>query len=160
MAKKNIFDVLLKTIEDVQKQNQSNPREETADPNVFDLIKEKLRGLDEKSRHKRASKGRSPESILDLIRKEVEGARKENRKDPNTPTAPRSVFDKIIRKVEERPRRQASSGLRRIVEEYNLDVSRLPREILQQVHTKYIQDQRSFDRQYAKAIHDLIKRYR
>jgi hypothetical protein len=159
MAKQNIFDVLLKTINDVQSKNEANPREETANPSVFDLIKDKLGDLDTSTREKRASKGKSPESIFDLIKKQIEGARTENQKDPNTPTAPSSIFDRIIKKIEEKPKRQANTGLRRIVEEYNLDVSRLPREVIQQVRQKYVADQRNFDKQYANAIYDLIKRY-
>jgi hypothetical protein len=46
MAKNNIFDVILKTINEVQQKNQRNPREETADPTVFGLIKGKLQNLD------------------------------------------------------------------------------------------------------------------
>ncbi len=159
MAKRNIFDVILKTINDVQSKNQANPHEETADPNVFDLIKGKLQNLDQKTKEKRISRGKSPSSILDLIKKEIQGARRENKKDPNVKTAPGSVFDNILKKVEERPVRQASAGLRKIVQDYNLNVSRLPNEVIQQVQQKYLQDRKNFDQQYAQAIHDLIKKY-
>ena len=160
MAKNNIFDVILKTIGDVQRQNKANPNEQTADPTLFDLLKKKLKDLDKKSRDKRIEKGRSPHSILDLIKKEIEGVRKENRKDPKVQTAPKSVFDNIIKKVEERPRRQASAGLRKIVEDYNIDVRRLPREVISQVQQQYVVDRQKFDKQYAKALIDLTKRYR
>ena len=69
MAKQNIFDVLLKTIGDVQSKNKANPNEVTADPNVFDLLKQKLQNLDDKSRVKRSARGKSPHSVLDLIKK-------------------------------------------------------------------------------------------
>jgi len=81
MAKKNIIDVVLKTINDVQKNNRNDPNQRTADGNVFDLLKEKLRDLDDKTRSKRASKGKSPDSILDLIRKEIEGVKTHNKRD-------------------------------------------------------------------------------
>ena len=158
MAKKNILEMILNTINDVQQKNQANPRVETADPNVFDLIKGKLQQFDEKNRAKRVQKGKSPTSVLDLIREQIEGARKENAADPNTKTAPSSVFDNILKKIDERPKRQASSGLRKIVEDYNLDVTRLPRETVAQIQQKYIQDRKKFDQQYAQAIHDLINR--
>ncbi len=159
MAKKNILDLILTTINDVQKRNAANPREETADPTVFDLIKSKLQNLDQKSRQKRAEKGKSPDSILDLIRQQIEGARTENKADPNVRTAPDSVFDNIIKKVGDRSNRRASSGLRRIVEEYNLDVSRVPREVLQQVQQKIVAEQKNFDQQFAQAIHNLTQKY-
>ncbi len=158
MAKKNFLETILNTIKDVQAKNQANPNEETADPTVFDLIKSKLQTLDEKARAKRTNRGKSPVSILDRIRKEIEGVRRENKKDPNIPTAPKSVFDKILNKLDQTPQRQASTGLRKIVEDYNLDVSKLPQELIGQVQQKYIADRKAFDKQYAQALHDLIRK--
>ncbi len=159
MAKQNIFDVILKTINDVQTKNKANPREETADPSVFDLLKGKLQQLDENSKLKRASRGKSPNSILDLIRKEIQGTQRENKKDPNVKTAPGSVFENILKKVNQGPQRQASSGIRKIVEDYNINISRLPHNVIQQVQQNYVKDRKNFDQQYAKAIIDLVKRH-
>ncbi len=69
------------------------------------------------------------------------------------------MFDTILKKIDQKPQRAASSGLRKIVQDYNLDVSRLPREVVQQVQQKYQADRQSFDKQYAQALHDLIRRY-
>lgn len=160
MSASKVLDTILKTINDVQKQNKANVNEPTADKTVFDMLKNKLKDIDTKSKQKRVAKGKSPESILDLIKKEIEGVRKENKRDSNVATAPKSVFDKIIKKVEAPRQRQASTGLRKIVEDYNLDVSRLPREVIQQVQQQYIKDRAGFDRQFAKALHDLTKRYK
>ncbi len=160
MAKANFLDVILKTINDVQQKNKKNPNEETADPSVFDLLRGKIQKLDEKSRTKRAAKGKSPKSILDMIRGEISGVRRENKKDPNVPTAPKSVFDKILSKLDQKPKATASAGLRKVVQDYNLDVSGLPKEVVQQVQTRYIDDRKKFDHQYAQALHDLIKQYR
>ena len=159
MANGKLLSAILKTINDVQSQNKANPNEETADPNVFDLIKNKLKNLDDQNRVKRAAKGKSPHSILDLIKKEIEGARRENKKDPNVATAPKSVFDNILKKLQDKPKRQASQGIRRIVEDYRLDVSRLPQNVIQQIQQQYIADRKNFDKQYAQAIHDLIKKH-
>jgi len=159
MAKRNIFDLILNTINDVQEKNEINPYEETADASVFDLIKNKLQKLDEKSKQNRISRGKSPSSLMDRIRKEIQAARRENKKDPNVETAPKSVFDQIIRKIDDRPRRQATAGIRGIIEEYNLDISRLPKEVMQKVQAKYQTDRRNFDRQFAQDIHDLIKQH-
>ncbi len=159
MAKKNILDAILNTINQVQQKNKANPKEETADPNVFDLIKNKIQKLDDRNRERRKAKGKSPVSILDRIKKEIEGARRENKKDSNVATAPKSVFDEILKKVDQRPKQQASSGLRKIVEDYNLDVSRFPREVVSEIQKKYIADRKKFDQQYAQAIHDLSKKY-
>ena len=155
----NILGTILKTINQVQAQNKANPNEPTADQNVFDLLKSKLNNLDQKTKAKRIAKGKSPHGILDLIKNEIQGAQKENQKDPNVETAPSSIFDKLLKKVEEPQRRQASSGLRKIVEDYNLDVSKLPREVVAQVQQKYIQDRKAFDKQYAQALYDLSKQY-
>lgn len=159
MAKRNILDAILNTINEVQKKNQANPNEETADPTVFDLIKNKLQNLDERNREKRKARGKSPVSILDRIKKEINGARRENKKDPNVATAPKSIFDSILKKIDQRPQRQASSGLRKIVEDYNLDVSNLPQDVVRQVQEKYVTERRNFDKQFAQALHDLTKQY-
>ena len=158
MAKSNILDVIMKTINDVQQKNKANPREQTADPNVFDLIKNKINQLDERNKAKRAAKGKSPVSILDRIKKEIEGARKENKKDPNVETAPSSIFDKIIKKVEQSQARPASTGIRRVLEQYNLDISSLPPEMIKEIQSRYSNDLQKMDQEYAKAINQLIKR--
>ena len=159
MAKKNILDLIVNTINQVQQKNAANPKEPTADPNVFDLLKNRLSKLEQKQRDNRAAKGKAPLSILDMIKGEIEGARTENRNNPNQETAPSSIFDNIIKKVDQAPKRQASTGLRKVVEEYNLDVSRVPRNVIAQVQQKYINDRKAFDRQYAQALSDLSKKY-
>lgn len=155
----NIIDVLLKTIGDVQNNNRQDPNQRTADPNVFDLLKDKLRNLDEKSRNNRMKKGKGPESILDLIKKEVDKVRKGNKKDPNVKTAPKSVFKDILKSVEQGPRQQAQEGIQNLIQEYRIDVSRVPRKTLQEIQNQYIKDKRNFDKQYAQAIYDTTRQY-
>ncbi len=159
MANGKIFSMILNTINEVQQKNKANPNEETADKSVFDLMRNGLQKLDQNSLEKRKAKGKSPVSILDLIKKEINGAKRVNKKDPNVATAPSSVFDNIMKKVNATSQRQSSSGIKKIVQDYNLDVSRLPREVIQQVQGKYQNDRKAFDQQYAQAIHDLVKQY-
>lgn len=160
MAKKNVIDVILKTINDVQQNNKNNPNQRTADSNVFDLLKDKLRNLDDKTRAKRAAKGKSPHSILDLIKKEIEGVKTNNKRDASVRTAPKSVFKDILRKVEEKPARRAAKGIGNIINEYNLDVRNIPEKVLFKIQSKYQQDVKNIDQQYAQAMHDLAKKYR
>ncbi len=159
MANGKIFKMILNTINEVQQKNKANPNEATADQSVFDLMRNKLQTLDQKSVEKRKAKGKSPVSILDMIKKEISGAKRENKKDANVETAPGSIFDSIMKKVNATPQRQASTGIKKIVQDYNLDVSRLPKDIVQQVQGKYQNDRKAFDQQYAQALHDLIKKY-
>ena len=158
MAKANILEVILKTINDVKQKNANNPKQETAHPNVFDLIKDKIGGLDKKIQENRAKKGKSPVSILDLLKNQIEAARQHNQKDPVTPTADSNIFDSIIKKVEEKPKRTASAGVRRIIEEYNLDVSGLNRNTLQQIQQQYDSELRALGQKYAQGIQDLVNR--
>ncbi len=159
MSLNNVLGTILKTIEDVQQKNKSNPREETADKDIFKVLKEKIKNLDDKTKNSRIKKGKSPESILDMLKKEIEGVRKDNRKDPNQKTAPKNVFDKIIRKVEEQPRRQASAGLRKIVEDYRLDVTAIPPDVLREFQQQYINERKKFDNSIAQGLHKLNKSY-
>lgn len=158
MAKANILEIILKTINDVKQKNANNPKQETAHPNVFDLIKDKIGGLDQKIQENRAKKGKSPVSILDLLKNQIEAARQHNQNDPATPTANSNIFDSILKKVEEKPKRTASAGVRRIIEEYNLDVSRLNRSTLQQIQQQYDKDLRALGQKYAQGIQDLVNR--
>ena len=156
---KNILEVILKTINDVQSKNAANPKERTADPSIFDLLKKGLQKVDSKSRQKRVQKGKSPESILDLIRGQIEGVQKKNKKDPNVETAPKSIFEELLKKVNKQPKQIANSGLKRIINEYGINVSRVPKKVLQDVQQQMIRDQQNFDRQYANALADLVRRY-
>jgi len=155
----NILDVILKTVKEVQSSNKKDKNVPTADKSVFDLLKDQLKNLDQKVQNKQAQKGkRNPKSVLDMIKDGIEGVRKENKKNPNVETADKSVFDQIMKKVEAPQQRQAASGLKKIVQEYNLDVSQVPREVLQQVQAQYQADRKKFDHQYAQAIFDVIKK--
>jgi len=156
---KNILETILQTINDVQSKNAASKKEPTADPSIFDMLKKGLQKVDTKSREKRVQKGKSPESILDMIRGQIEGVRKTNKKDPNVKTAPKSIFDELLKKVNKAPKRVAKSGLQRIVNEYGINVNRVPKKVLQDVQQKIMKDQQKFDRQYAKAIADLARRY-
>ncbi len=158
MAKANILEVILKTINDVKQKNANNPRQETAHPNVFDLIKDKIGSLDQKLQDKQVAKGKKPVSILDLIKGQIEAARQHNQQDPKTPTANSNIFDSILKKVEQKPKRAASTGIKRIIEEYNLDASRLNRATLQQIQQQYDADLRALGQKYAQGISDLINR--
>lgn len=154
----NVLDVLLKTISDVQQKNAKDKKVETADPSIFDLLRNEVSKIDQKVQNKQLQKGkRNPKSVLDMIKDGIEGVRKTNRKDANVPTADKSVFDNILKGVERAPQRQASTGLKKIVEDYNLDVSQIPSEMVGQVQQKYQADLKNFNHQYAQAIFNLIK---
>jgi len=135
----NVIDVILKTINEVQSKNSANPKQETADPSVFDLLRGKLGELDAKTKQARVGRGKSPHSIFDLIKK---------------------IFDNILKKVEQAPQRQATTGIKKVIQDYNLQVQNIPQQQMQQVHNQYLQDRKNFDKQYAQAIFDLSKQYR
>jgi len=157
----NVFDVILKTIEEVQSKNKSNSKVETADPSVFDLIKNELSKVNTKVQNNQLQKGkRNPKSVFDMIRDGIEGVRKENKKDPNVPTASSSIFEQIIKKVDQKPLRQATTGFKRIIEDYNLDTSAIPSDVINNVQNKYQQDIQAFNKQYATAIFNLTKEYK
>lgn len=157
----NALDVILKTIQEVQQKNKKNPNVETADPSVFDLLRDKIQQIDTKVQNNQVQKGkRNPKSILDLIKGGVEGVRRENRKDPNVATAPGSIFDDILKKVNQAPKRQASSGIKKIIQDYKLDVSRIPTNMLQDVQGQYQKDLQKLNQQYAQGIFDLSKKVR
>jgi len=157
----NVFDVILKTINDVQQKNQRSKQVETADPSIFDLIKKEVNKLDQKHKNNEIQKGRrSPKSILDMIKDGIEGAKKQNRKDPNVPTAPGSVFDDLLHKIEQKPQRQAVAGIKKIAQDYNLNISVLPPQMLDQIQNSYKNDVHKLDKEYATNMFKLLKKVR
>ena len=156
----NVIDVILKTINEVQSKNSANPKQETADPSIFDLLRGKLGDIDAKTKQTNVGRAKSPNSIFDLIKKEIGKVQRANKKDPNVPTADSSIFDNILKKVEQAPQRQAKTGINKVIQDYNLRIQNIPQQQMQQIHQQYMQDRKNFDKQYAQAIFDLSKQYK
>jgi len=95
-----------------------------------------------------------------MIKDGIEGVQKRNRKDPNVETAPKSVFEDILNKVQKKPVKQANSGLGKIIQDYRLDIRGLSPQVLQQVQQRYFEDLQNFNKQYANAINNLINQQR
>ena len=159
MPKPNFMDVLKSTISEIQQKNQANPREETAEPSVFDLLKEKIRMAEEKGRIRRANKGKSPKSILDVLKEKINEAQTENAADPNVKTAPAAVFDKVKKKVEDKENRRMQASIRSIIEDYDLDIEEvraLGKEPLKKLQASYRNDRKRLDARYAEVLQKLI----
>ena len=159
MPRPKFMDVLKSTINEIQQQNQANPREETADPSVFDLLKQKIRMAEEKGRVRRANKGKSPQSILDVLREKIDEAQAENAADNNVKTAPPAVFEKVKKKVEEKEKRRMRASVRTIIEDYDLDINEvraLGKEALKKVQASYRNDSKRLDARYAEVLQKLI----
>jgi len=114
MADGKLLNIILKTIDEVQKKNKASVKEKTADPSIFDMIKDKLGNLDN-IQQKQNEQGKKPSNIIDLIKSQIEAAKTANQKDPDTETADSAVFDRIIKKVEKKPKKAASKGIKRLI---------------------------------------------
>ncbi len=156
MAKRNILGTILKTIDTVQKLNKDNPKEATADSAVFDLLRDNIGKIDKKIQKRRAKKGKPPINIMEMVKAGIDAAQKTNRKDKKVETAPESIFDKLRNKVDETPKRAATSGINKIVDDYNLDVSGITRSTMQQIKAEYKADIEKLNEKYAFAIHELV----
>ncbi len=156
----NLLSTILKTIDAVQSKNKKSRKVETADPSVFDELRKQVKDLDQDYQGHNMQKGRKPKPIFDLLKKIIDGTRKANKKDPNVATADKSVFDEILSKVQKAPQRQASSGLKKIVEDYNLDIGRLPQETIVQIQDQYQSELQALNQKYAEGIHKMIKQAR
>jgi|GEM_PF-533666 len=152
----NIIEVLLKEIGKVQQKNKANPKEETADSSVFDILREKVQEVGNKSA-KAGTRGQQPKNILDMLKTVVDKVRRGNKKDPNVPTAPGSIFDKVKEKVEAAPKKEAQRGIKRIAQEYNLDLSILPAELIEDINLEYKDDLEALNKKYAEAAFHFIK---
>ncbi|MEM7105106.1 MAG: hypothetical protein AAF502_18360 [Bacteroidota bacterium] len=158
MPNQNILNVILKTLDEVKSNNQQNPNVTTADPSVFDLLKGKLNQIDQNVDNRRIEKGKKPINILDLIRNQIDAAKKQNQNDPNTPTADVSIFDQIKQKLNDHRQNQVSDDVQRIASQYGLDISRVPANIIQQIETDYDRESQKLDQHFAQAIHNMLTR--
>ncbi|MFK7904537.1 MAG: hypothetical protein AB8B69_05410 [Chitinophagales bacterium] len=155
---RNFFDVIKNTIEVIQQTNRDNPREETAEPTVFDLIKEKIQQAESKRNAKRVEQGKKPSSILDLIKDKIEEARGENRDNPDQKTAPPSIFDKLQKKVELKEKRRTNASLRTVIEDYGLDISGMHQNSVRQIQDQYRIDIQKVNKHYAHMLHDMANK--
>lgn len=160
----NLLDLIEGTLRDIQTNNKNNPKERTAEPSVFDLIKNKIREVNDKVVINQPTNDgqKKPSSIFDIIQDKIEDARKENHDNPKEETAPSSIFDLLKNKVKEHQQTKRKKVIQRVeesiedvIQEYNLDVSNISPQEMQQISQKYMQDNANMDRQYAKYISEL-----
>ncbi len=156
----NITDIISAIINELQKKNRENPNEETADPEVFDILREKIGGVGHQTQHQRRQPtNQTPDNILDIIRQKIEEAQQENRNNPNQRDAPGSIFDHLRKKVDQKERGQIKTSLRHIIQNYNLDVRRVPRRLLRDVEAAYAKERKHLDAKYAQVLHDLSRKH-
>lgn len=160
MANGKFIKNFMNVINQIQQENKQNPNEETADGSVFDLLRNKVNDLSQKDRDRQVAKGKEPKSFMDLIRNGIDHVKQQNHDDPNVKTAPQDIFNRIKQRIDERPQRRASKGLKRIVQEYNLDISRLDPNALSQVQQQYVSDQNKLNKQYAQFLNNMIQKQR
>ena len=154
-----LLETILKTVGDLEAKNKKNKNVETADPAVFDLLRKKVQDIQTQQQSGTLNQGkRKPKNILDMILAGVKNAQKENKKDPNVPTAPKSVFEDLLSKVESKKEKKAATGLKKIIEDYQLNVSNLPNEALVQIQSQYKQELEELNQKYAQGLFDLNKK--
>jgi len=155
MAKVNILDLLQNTIDDVKKGNRDNPNEPTADPTVFDFLKGKLGEIHQVNQD-RKSRGERPLKLKDLLKGKLKEARQQHKDNPNVPD---SIFDRLTNKIDEqdqiRQQERSQESIAQIINEYGIDVSRLSRNELTEIQSRYVSDNDKLDEQYAQYIHQL-----
>ena len=167
MSKPNILDLIKGTLQEIQTNNANTPNEQTADPSIFDFLKDKLSEVNQKTQTNIQTKEGKNVGIFDVILDKISSAQKQNHDDPNARTAPSSIFDQLRDRVtqqkqqqEQKYQQRSQDSITDIISQYNLDVRRVPQNLLQQVEQKYVEANRQLDHQYAQYIHELIQRSR
>ena len=162
MSKPNLLDLLKGTLQEIQQNNAQNPNEETADPSIFDFIKDQLSEVDKKTKSNIQDNRGNNVGIFDLILDKITNAQKQNKENPNVRTAPGNIFEQLRNKVnqqkqqtQERQQRRAQDSINDIIHQYNLDVRNINRNTLQQIEQKYVQDNAALDHKYAQYLHNL-----
>lgn len=167
MSKPNFLDLLKGTIDEIQNQNRTNPNEPTTDPSVFDWLKDKLGEVDQKSQTNIQTKEGKNVSIFDILKDKLESARSENQSNPAQPTASGSIFDKLKKQIEQqqnqsknRYQRRAEESISDLIQKYNINVSGLNNDILQQIQNKYVEENNELDVKFANFIHQTAMQAR
>jgi len=155
---KKFLELVKVAVGEIQKKNAANPREKTADPAVFNLLDGKLKDVENILNQVRKGKGKAPLNIVDLIKNQVLAAQTENKNDKKVETAPGSVFDQILKKVDARDKRRATVSIKNVIEDYNLDVSNVPSSTLREVQASYLKDLKKINDKYANGLNDLNNR--
>jgi hypothetical protein len=162
MSKPNIMDLLRSTLQEIQNTNQNEQNAPKADPSIFDFLKEKLSDVDQKTKTNIQDKSGNNVGIFDLILDKLTNAQKENQENPNVQTAPGSIFDMLREKVteqkqhtEQRNEQRAQESIGDIIHQYNIDVSNISQNALQQIQLQYVKDNAEMDKKYAQYIYNL-----
>ncbi len=150
-----VLDFIAKAIQEAQNKNRNNPNEETAHSSIFDMIKGKVQEV-QQNKHQQ-QRGGQPTSIIDLIKDKVEEARQQNQKDPNVKTAPGSVFDMIKNQVDGFRQQGSQHAFGSLLDEYNLDLSRLDKNAVQQIHHSFMRDRERLRQTYALKIREITQ---
>lgn len=154
MAKANLLDLIQNTINDIQTENRNDPNQQTADPTVFDFLKNKVREVHQNNQDRKAN-GQRPVRLMDLIKGKIEESR-HNKGGGNVPNNLLDRFrDKLDQQQQVRHQERSEESIAEIIQEYNIDVSRLNREELTAIQRRYVADNQKMDEQYATYIHQL-----
>ncbi len=155
MPKHNLLDLIQNTISDIQTENRNDPNEQTADPTVFDFLKNKVREVHQTNQD-RKSKGERPVRLMDLLKGKLNEARDNKGGGGNVPN---NLLDRLTNRLDQqqqvRHQERSEESIAEIINEYNIDVSRLNREELTAIQRKYVADNQKLDEQYATYIHQL-----
>ena len=162
MSKPHLLDLLKGTLKEIQQNNSHNPNEPTAEPSIFDFLKDKLSEVDQKTKSNIQNKAGGNVGIFDMILDKISTAQNENKSNPNVQTAPGSIFDILKQKVNEQKQQtnqrqvqRAQDSISDIIQQYNLDVRSIDRNSLQQIENQYVKENAALDQKYAQYMHDL-----
>jgi len=90
----NFVPVLANILKKALQTNREDPEVKTADPVVFEELKKKFEKIEPLQTENQE------DDILDMMRKRVEEAKVENKVDPRVETAHGSVYENIMRELE------------------------------------------------------------
>ncbi len=97
MFTNQIFSLIKNVIDKVQESNEKDQNVKTADASVFEEIKKKV----DTTQSKIQSKAKTRADLYDELRNHIDNTRVENRNNPEVETADASVFENLMKEIEE-----------------------------------------------------------
>lgn len=100
----NFVPVLANILKKALETNKEDPEVKTADPVVFEELKKKFEKVEPLQKDNRE------DDILEMMKKRVEEAKVENEVNPEVETAPRSVYENIMKELEKLKNQSSQSS--------------------------------------------------
>ncbi len=156
MAKNQLlFDLIKGAIDTTQQRNRENPNQKTAAESIFNLLRDKVNDMQQNAAN---GKGSGKKSLIDLFQKTVQDVRQQNKANPNEDTAPKSLFNQIVKTVDQYRGGNGKMEFSGLIQEYNVDTRNISPSALKEIKKEFVLEKRALHKKYARLLQRFNQR--